>query len=711
MDMEKLEFGYSLKNIGLPSQREYLSQLTHSCEKFVRNLRWRAIFFLEPSTKPEKETYDFRSIRAAPKIKELDKLEDSLYDLVRNIKFRKYSNNFQRVLKSDKVKIANEPKIIVPADKSPNFYKLEKTDYEDLLSKEVQKKYKKADGNEVNKIKTEHVAIVTDLEIDDRVFASPKTNARVTLKDHKENFRNKPTTRLINGYKPQIGRISKQFLSRILDELRDKTGLVQWKNSYSVIDWFKNIPEKSKCKFLVLDVVEYYPSITEKLLKDALDWASNIVEITEQEKKIIISAKKSLLYKDNVPYKKKDSGVFDVTMGSYDGAEDSDIVGLFLLSQVKNLGVSLGAFRDDWLGYSRLTARQTDIVKKKIQKIFDNHGLKIDIQVNKDVVDFLDVTLDIRNCFYQPFTKPNSVPVYVHRQSNHPPSVLQNIPRSVNDRLNRLSSSKEKFEAAAPPYQEALEKSGYHHKLEFTDLSGSTTRQPRRTRTRSRRVTYFNPPFSLNVETNVGKEFLKIIRAFPQNNVLSPIVNTNTIKISYRTLQNMGGEISRHNKKLLGGEVEAPAPTCNCRAAEKYRCPLPNSCTVCNVVYCATVTNEADNTVETYTGLTSNHFKKRVRQHEKDIEKYRPHDPDNHKSGTRLSRHCGQLAANGIPYNITWRILKETKTAFNPSTGFCMLCSMEKFLIMFKPEDASLNLRSEFFSHCRHKERHLLSKS
>ena len=117
--MEKIEFGYSLKNIGLPSQSEYLSQLTFSTQKFVRNLRWRAKFHLDPSTKPKKETYDFRSIRAAPKIKELEKLEDNLYDLVRNIKFRKYSNSFQRVLKSDKVKIANEPKVIREAWRQP----------------------------------------------------------------------------------------------------------------------------------------------------------------------------------------------------------------------------------------------------------------------------------------------------------------------------------------------------------------------------------------------------------------------------------------------------------------------------------------------------------------------------------------------------------------------------------------------------------------
>ena len=59
---------------------------------------------------------------------------------------------------------------------------------------------------------------------------------------------------------------------------------------------------------------------------------------------------------------------------------------------------------------------------------------------------------------------------------------------------------------------------------------------------------------------------------------------------------------------------------------------------------------------------------------------------------------------------IEWSILCETGFAFNPITERCKLCLMEKYLIMFNPADATLNLRSEFFSHCRHKERHLLLK-
>ena len=518
--------------------------------------------------------------------------------------------------------------------------------------------------------------------------------------------------RLINPWRPQLGKVSKQILSKYLYQLREKTGLIQFKNSDSVVSWFKTIPDKKKCSFIVLDVVEYYPSITEELLREALDWAGSVVTMTEDVKDIIISAKKSLLYYGSTAYKKKSGSGFDVTMGSYDGAESADIVGLFLLSKVQDLGVVLAAYRDDWLGYSRLTSRQTDLIKKKITAVFHRYGLKIDIEVNKNIVDYLDVTLDMKKESYQPFTKPNHVPTYVHKLSNHPPSVLKNIPQSVNDRLCKLSSSKELFDAASPQYQESLKQSGYSYKLEYKEMDGNVEKQPRRNRNRRRRVTYFNPPFSLNVETNVGKEFLTIIKSFPKSNVLSSIINTNTIKVSYRTMQNMGGELSRHNKLILEGENQTgPEPRCNCQSRLRDQCPLPGRCTVTNVVYGAEVKRLDNNTTATYTGLSSPPFKSRVKGHYQDIKKYNPSDPDNHKSGTRLSRHIGELKEQNVPYRLNWKIIRETKTAYNPATNYCKLCTMEKYFIMFNPDDASLNQRSEFFSHCRHKEQHLLTKS
>ena len=57
----KHDFNYSMKNIPIPSKKEYLLQLIHSVEKFIRNLRWRALYFLNPTEKPEKETFGFKS--------------------------------------------------------------------------------------------------------------------------------------------------------------------------------------------------------------------------------------------------------------------------------------------------------------------------------------------------------------------------------------------------------------------------------------------------------------------------------------------------------------------------------------------------------------------------------------------------------------------------------------------------------------------------
>ena len=103
---------------------------------------------------------------------------------------------------------------------------------------------------------------------------------------------------------------------------------------------------------------------------------------------------------------------------------------------------------------------------------------------------------------------------------------------------------------------------------------------------------------------------------FPKNSPLHQIINTNTIKLSYRTCKNMESELARHNNLLLQNEDDQPPPPrCNCQAALKPNCPLPGYCTVSCVVYKAEVTegdqsNPATQIVQTYTGLTENPVKK-----------------------------------------------------------------------------------------------------
>ena len=45
---EQFNFGYSTKNIPICSEKQYIKALINKTEKFVKNLRWRTFFFLNP---------------------------------------------------------------------------------------------------------------------------------------------------------------------------------------------------------------------------------------------------------------------------------------------------------------------------------------------------------------------------------------------------------------------------------------------------------------------------------------------------------------------------------------------------------------------------------------------------------------------------------------------------------------------------------------
>ena len=114
-----------------------------------------------------------------------------------------------------------------------------------------------------------------------------------------------------------------------------------------------------------------------------------------------------------------------------------------------------------------MTPKLCEIAKKKICKIFQENGLKITIEANLKCVDFLDVHLDLPSGTYRPYHKPNSKPVYVNVGSNHPKSVIKNIPLGVNERLSMTSSNEQIFNANIDIYQEALESAGHNHKLKY----------------------------------------------------------------------------------------------------------------------------------------------------------------------------------------------------------------------------------------------------
>ena len=215
-------------------------------------------------------------------------------------------------------------------------------------------------------------------------------NCFVTLKDHKDNFENNPTTRLINPVKNEVGRISKKILDRINSDLKARTGVNQWKSTSDVIRWFNNIEDKNSYTFTMFDVKDFYPSIKENLLKEALDFARLHTTVSSGDVDVILHARKSLLFNEDHVWIKKNGGLFDVTMGAYDGAEVCKLVGIYMLSLISERcnKEDVGLYRDDGLSvFKNRSGPQNEPTKKFIQKVFRDHGLDIVIQCNIKIVN------------------------------------------------------------------------------------------------------------------------------------------------------------------------------------------------------------------------------------------------------------------------------------------------------------------------------------
>ena len=397
---------------------------------------------------------------------------------------------------------------------------------------------------------------------------------------------------------------------------------------------------------MCFDIVEFYPSISESLLLEAISFAQQYVHVSEQDRGIILHARKTLLFGDGDTWSKK-TGLFDVPVGCYDGAEICELVAVYALTKLANVveKQDVGLYRDDGLAVLRNTnGREADRMRKRIIEIFKDMGLRITIETNLKIVNFLDITLNLNNGKVYPYRKPNDKPVYVHSLSDHPSAIINNIPDSINRRLTDISSDETIFEEATPPYEEALKASGYENKMEFLSARKESKKKSRNNR--PRQIIWFSPPFSKSVSTNVGRRFRSLLKKhFPQGSALGKIFNDNNVKVSYGCMPNLAKIIKNHNHKVLSKQSnggESGERSCNCR--RKAECPLRGACQMKSIVYKATVTSENDSKI--YYGLTENTCKQRYNNHTQSIrhEKY--------EHSTELSRHLWTLKREGKAYDI-----------------------------------------------------------
>ncbi|KAJ8039684.1 hypothetical protein HOLleu_13764 [Holothuria leucospilota] len=86
---------------------------------------------------------------------------------------------------------------------------------------------------------------------------------------------------------------------------------------------------------MVFDIVNFYPSISQQLLTTALTWEIPHMPISELDFSIIMHVKKSVLSSNGTHWPKRGyPNSFDVTMGSIDGAEVCELVGLYILNSL-----------------------------------------------------------------------------------------------------------------------------------------------------------------------------------------------------------------------------------------------------------------------------------------------------------------------------------------------------------------------------------------
>ena len=529
------------------------------------------------------------------------------------------------------------------------------------------------------------------IEVYAEVYAEKE--AFITLKDHKEDFRARHSCRLINPAKSEIGIVSKQMVADINSRVRAATEANQWRDTQAVIDWFMNLPGRDKLTFIKFDIVEFYPSISEELLRLAIAFAREYTTITNQEEEIIWHSRKSLLFGSNSTWSKKGGSQFDVTMGSYDGAEICELVGLYLLDLLssKFCKERIGLYRDDGLAAFQLSGPAATRAEKTLKLIFQKCGLRVTVLTLLKQTDFLDVTFDLASGKYWPFRKPNSDPLYINAKSNHPPTIIKHLPAAITSRIASRSCNEEEFSKATPAYKEALRKSGYNDDMPYTQPTRNNNRQ------RKRNVIWFNPPYNQCVTTKVSRDFLELVDMhFPRHHRYHKLFNRNNVKCSYSCMPNVGTIISSHNAKVLStSTTTSPATrirTCNCR--RPLECPLGGKCLTECIVYKATV-QVPQRRDKVYYGLTEGPFKDRYRSHKATF------DHDKYRLKTKLSKYLWELRDEGLEGEVRWEIAKRT-APYKCGTRRCDLCITEKMMIATADPTNLLNKRSELVSTCRH---------
>ena len=183
--------------------------------------------------------------------------------MISRIEFGNVTSRFQNQLRDDIEKMKEVNEVIVSSDKTKNHYKLKKDKYNKLLVANVTCEYEKSTAEEVENVNRKSAEISRRLELEDRMEVYTESEAFLSIKDHKVDFPARIRCQLINPAKTDIGRVACRILQEVNSNIREKTGLCQWRSTKNALEWFKNIQDTSRAKFIKFDIEAFYPSAKE----------------------------------------------------------------------------------------------------------------------------------------------------------------------------------------------------------------------------------------------------------------------------------------------------------------------------------------------------------------------------------------------------------------------------------------------------------------
>ena len=226
---------------------------------------------------------------------------------------------------------------------------------------------------------------------------------------------------------------------------------------------------------------------------------------------------------------------------------------------------------------------------------------------------------------------------YITKHSNHPSNILEQLPKSIEKRITETSLNTDVFNRSIKIYNDALHESNFKETLKFV-MTAPKNNDENQKRKRKRNIIWFNPPYSKNVKTNIGKTFLQLLsKHFPEDHQMHKIFNKNTLKVSYSCscMNNVSSILSTHNKNILN--PKQTSFSCNCRNKDNCECLTPN------IIRCADITTDNDH--KFYYGTSETTFKKRHSNRTCDF-----------KHVAEFAKYIGQFKNNNFNYSVKWLI-------------------------------------------------------